>query len=294
MDDVTDELYALDPGEFVAGRNDLAKRLRKSGDRERAAEVAKLRRPSPAAWAVNQLVRRHRADVEELVRLGEELRSAQDRALAGEESADLRQAGRARRDAVAQLAEQADRILVERGGASGAHAGEVVATLEAASLDEEAAAAVLEGRLASELQPPSGFGVFDVPPATRPAARKPSPVAEGAEGAGEAEPEPQVDRRAVKAAEDAAAAARHQWEDRSAKARAAVERVAETRRVVKEAEAEVARLEDLLSEAERRRRAVIREAEHAEDAASRAEDAASRAAEKLREADARLADLGGG
>ena len=286
MDDVADELYGLDPGDFVAGRNELVRRLRKAGDRELAAEVAKLRRPSPAAWAVNQLARRHRADLEELVRLGEALRSAQDRALSGEESADLRQAGRARRDAVARLAEQAERILVERGGAPGAHAGEVVATLEAASLDADAAATVLEGRLAAELQPPSGFGVFDSPVAARPVVRTPS----AEEPETPAAPEP--DRRAVREAEDAAEGARRQWEERSQKARAAVERVAETRKVVKDAEAEVARLEDLLSDAERRRRAAIRDAEHAEDAASRAEDAAARAAERLREADQRLAELG--
>src|SRR5919206_1996535 len=113
IDAVTEDLYGLDPGEFVAARNDLAKRLRKSGDKQLAAEVAKLRRPSPAAWAVNQLARRHRQELEELVRKGEELRTAQDRALAGAEAGDLRQAGRARRDAVARLAELAERILVE-------------------------------------------------------------------------------------------------------------------------------------------------------------------------------------
>src|SRR5215213_3323580 len=104
MDEATEDLYALDPGEFVAARNELVRRLRKAGERDHAAEVAKLRRPSPPAWAVNQLTRRHRSDVEELVRLGEALRAAQDRALAGEEAGDLRTAARARRDAVARLA----------------------------------------------------------------------------------------------------------------------------------------------------------------------------------------------
>ncbi len=73
MEAVTEELYGLDPNDFVAARNDLVRRLRKAGERAVAAEVAKLRRPTPAAWAVNQLVRRHRAEVEELVRKGEEL-----------------------------------------------------------------------------------------------------------------------------------------------------------------------------------------------------------------------------
>ena len=84
-DDAIDELYGLDPSDFVAARNDLARRLRREGDRTLAAEVATLRRPTPAAWAVNQLTRRHRDDVEELVRLGEALQAAQDEALGGPE-----------------------------------------------------------------------------------------------------------------------------------------------------------------------------------------------------------------
>src|SRR5215213_7097543 len=138
-DDPTDVLYGLDPKDFVAARNDLAKRLRKEGDKALAAEVAKLKRPTPAAWAVNQLARRHRDDLEELVRLGEQLRAAQEGALSGSAPADLRQAGRARREAVSRLAGSAEALLEARGAGVAAHAGEVAATLEAASLDADAA-----------------------------------------------------------------------------------------------------------------------------------------------------------
>jgi hypothetical protein len=271
----------------VAARNELAKQLRKAGDKQVADEVAKLRRPTPAAWAVNQLARRHRNDLEDLVRKGEELRAAQDRALAGADAGDLRQAGRARREAVARLAELAEQILVERGGTPGAHAGEVAATLESASLDEEAAAEVLGGRLTTELHPPSGFGAFDLSEAAlaeRPARPK-APPAEAAAG---------PTRRDVEEAKEAVDEARRRWQEQSAKAREAVDRIGEARRAVREAEAEVARLEDLLADAERRRRAAVRDAEQAEDRASRAEDAASRAAERLRSAERRLADLDGG
>ena len=280
-----DELYKLDPNEFVAARNDLVKRLKKEGDKALAAEVAKLKRPTPAAWAVNQLVRRHRHEVEELVRLGEVVRDAQDRALAGDDPGDMRQAGRARRDAVARLAERADRQLVERGGAAGAHAGDVTATLEAASLDAEAGAAVLAGRLSTELEPPSGFGLFDLTVAPAPARPKAQPAP--------AE-EPETDERAERArreAEEAVDQARRRWEERTAQAKEAVARVAAGRRAVQEAEKEIARLEDLLSEAQRRLRAAARDAELAEDAASRAEDSVDKAAELLRAAERRLADL---
>lgn len=278
------ELYGLDPNDFVAARNDLVKGLKKAGDKALAAEVAKLKRPTPAAWAVNQLARRHREELEELVRLGEALRDAQDRALAGDDPGDMRQAGRARRDAVARLAERADRLLVERGGAAGAHAGDVTATLEAASLDAEAGAAVLAGRLSTELEPPSGFGLFDltVAPAPRPKP-KPAPAEE-----------PDTDaryERARREAEEAVVEARRRWEERTAQAKEAVARVAGGRQAVREAEAEIARLEDLLTDAQRRLRAAARDAELAEDAASRAEDAVAKAAELLRAAERRRADL---
>lgn len=281
-DDGIHELYGLDPGEFVAARNALARKLRGAGEREAAEGVARLRRPSPAAWAVNQLVRRHRGEVEELVRLGEALRDAQDRALAGEEPGDLRAAARARRDALARLAGQAERILAERGASPGPHAAEVGATLEAASLDPGAASAVLGGRLAAELQPPSGFGGAEgvaAEPRPRPAPSR------------AAEPEPHPDRRELEEAEAAADEARRGWDERSAQARAAVGRVAERRRQVDDAEAEVSRREDLLEEARRALRHAVGEAERAEDAAARAEEVAARAAERLRRADQRLAAL---
>jgi hypothetical protein len=236
---------------------------------------------------VNQLARRQRDELEELVRLGEALQDAQDRALAGDDPGDMRQAGRARREAVARLAERADRLLVERGGAAGAHAGGVTATLEAASLDAEAGAAALAGRLSTELDPPSGFGDFDltVVPATRPKP-KPAPAEEPA-----VTERDERDERARGEAEEAVDEARRRWEQRTAQAKEAVARVAAGRRAVQEAEAEVTRLEDLLTDAQRRLRAAARDAELAEDAASRAEDAVDRAAELLRAAERRLADL---
>ncbi len=281
--EATAELYGLDPKDFVPARNELAKRLRKAGDRRLAAEVAKLRRPSPAAWAVNQLARRHRDELEELVRLGEALRAAQDGALAGAQPGDLRQAGRARRDAVSRLVGLADALLEQRGGGAGAHAREVASTLEGASLDAEAATAVLAGRLSDELEPPSGFGVFDLPGAEpRPAAKRAT------------EPEPQSPGRELQEAEDAANEAKRRWEERSAQARAALDRVAGARRAVDAEEAEIARLESLLADGQRRLRDASRDVERAEDAATRAEDAVAQAAARLREADQRVAELGGG
>ena len=53
-----DELFDLPPTEFIAARDALAKQLKADGDAGAAAEVKALRRPSVAAWAVNQVARR--------------------------------------------------------------------------------------------------------------------------------------------------------------------------------------------------------------------------------------------
>ena len=61
------ELFALDPQEFVRERDTLAKQLRADGDRDEAARVKALRRPTVAAWALNQVAREHADVVEALL-----------------------------------------------------------------------------------------------------------------------------------------------------------------------------------------------------------------------------------
>ena len=61
-----DELYGLPLDRFTPERNALARELRNLGERERGAEVAALRKPSVAAWAVNQLARTQKRSIGEL------------------------------------------------------------------------------------------------------------------------------------------------------------------------------------------------------------------------------------
>jgi hypothetical protein len=265
--EATDELYGLDPVEFVPARNELARRLRKAGDRPLAAEVARLRRPNAAAWAVNQLARRHRTELAQLVALGDALRTAQAHALAGADAATLREAGRARRDAVTGLTQVAMGLLAERGPGGEAHRAAIAATLEAASLDPDAALAVSGGRLTSELAPLSGFGEggFDDVEALV-AAAGPAPGREATE----------AEEAVARAAEESARAADA--------ASAASARAAQLWRVVKEAQAVVAGLERDLDEAKRRLSESEREAAASERAADEAGAAADRAARRLHEA----------
>jgi hypothetical protein len=156
-----DELFGLPPEEFVAARDELARRLRRGGDAEAAKRVKALRRPSLSAWAVNQLARGRGPGLEGLLAAGERLRAAHQTALTGEGAAELRAAAKAERDAVAGLVREAMALLAEAGHATTeATRDRVAATLHAAAASPEAADLVGNGRLTADLDP-SGFGATD-------------------------------------------------------------------------------------------------------------------------------------
>jgi hypothetical protein len=141
-----DDLYALDPAEFTAARDSLAKELKDP-------EIKKLRRPTVAAWAVNQVVREQPALIDAVVSSAGVIRGALK---SGDRDA-LREATKVRRDAVAA----ATKAGVALAGES--HRDAIAATFDAAAVDDDAAAVVREARLSKELDPPSGFGVEGMP-----------------------------------------------------------------------------------------------------------------------------------
>ena len=49
--DPVQRLYAVPLEDFVAERKQVAKELRAAGEKDRAAELAKLPKPTPPAWA---------------------------------------------------------------------------------------------------------------------------------------------------------------------------------------------------------------------------------------------------
>ncbi|MDP8988077.1 MAG: hypothetical protein M3N11_06985, partial [Actinomycetota bacterium] len=57
--DGLDQLYELEPRHFVAARDRLVRELRAAGERQAAAAVKGLRRPTVVAWALNQVARAH-------------------------------------------------------------------------------------------------------------------------------------------------------------------------------------------------------------------------------------------
>jgi len=178
-DDVA-ALYARPLADFVAARADLAKALRAAGERDRAAEVAHLRRPTVPAWALDQVARTAPELIDGLLQAGSRLREATDRAVRGDASS-LRSAETEERAAVSAVVARA----AAEGAAAGvplndAHRLRVAATLRAAVLDDDVAAALRAGTLDRDHEAsPLGFGTGPAP-SPRPARPRPERTSAGA------------------------------------------------------------------------------------------------------------------
>lgn len=163
LDTSADRLYAAPLAEFTERRDELAKSLRGEGDREAADEVKALRKPTVAAWAVNQLARHEKMRVRSLLTAGERLRAAHEKLLRGGPATAVQDAMDDERKAIRGLVEAAESIL-EEAGHSGAQPvlARVEETLHAAAADEELAARLREGRLVKE-EAAAGFGLAALP-----------------------------------------------------------------------------------------------------------------------------------
>jgi hypothetical protein len=151
-DEPAAHLYGLDLEEFVGARDALVKELRAGGDREGAAAVKKLAKPTRAAWAVNRLVRDRPDEIAALVEAGAALEGAQKQLLDGADADVLRSAAVAARALVDALAAEAP--------VDGAARDKVRATLHAATVDAEVRAEVAAGRVVKE-RSAAGFGGLD-------------------------------------------------------------------------------------------------------------------------------------
>lgn len=156
-----DKLYGAPLEQFVTQRGELTRELRKHGEREQAAEVAAVRKPSVAAWAVNQLVRTQSRAITELFDAGDALQTAHRTATTGRgDAAALRSATQRERSAVDDLVQAARGLLSSDGHElSPTIIDRVADTLRAAALDDEARELVRHGRLERELRH-VGLGVL--------------------------------------------------------------------------------------------------------------------------------------
>lgn len=165
-------LYTAPPEQFVAERNSLAKRLGERGDRARAAQVKKLKKPSLPAWAVNRAASNEPTAARRLLKAGDGLAKAQ-RGAAGEGGgAGLRRAMGAHQEAVDGLMAAVSAALAEAGHDRPAVADRARETLRAVATDDELRTEFEAGRVVMDREP-VGFGSAPAPKAP-PKAKKPS------------------------------------------------------------------------------------------------------------------------
>jgi hypothetical protein len=276
------DLHGLPLDRFVPERDALARALRAQGRREEAAEVASLRKPSVAAWAVNQLVRTQHRAVVRLFEAGQALREAQADVLAGRgEGRALRAAAEREREAVDALCSAARGLLTSQGHELSAAVIERVAeTLHAAALDDDAQLLVRGGRLERELRhvgfgPLAAAGIAPARPATR---RKSSTrqrevqkrsQRERAASQRAAAQRSQRDRAAAQRSERERAAARKAAQAAEGQARRVADRAT---RALRAAEERHERALKALGDAEQTLAAAREQADAANDAHRRAKD----------------------
>ena len=263
-----DHLYALPLEEFTPARDAAAKEIRKAGDRETAAIVAKLSKPTPAAWTANQVAREQPDLIEALLEAGETLREAQEAAVAGGGARGLRDATQSERKAVEAVMKAASAYKPGGKPLSGAMADRLRTTLHAVAGDEALRDALSEGRLTGEAQA-GGAWPFALEPAAEPPAKKPAAPAKKKPAA------------KTKKTKDEQAA------EREAKAREAAEQAAREREEREARKALEKELRDARSSLRVRERVLAGAEDDANDAAGRigdAQDALEEAQQALEDA----------
>ena len=153
LESAIDALYAGALADFVPARNRLAQAL-KDRDKDAAAAIKALGKPSLSAWAVNQLWWHARPEVDTLLAAGQLVRRLQQ---SGAGPAEQQRAAKRRRACLDALLRAAQTRLTEGGHASGATTlRKVRTTLEALAAWGDDVPAPGPGRLVDDLEAP-GF-----------------------------------------------------------------------------------------------------------------------------------------
>lgn len=189
LDAVADQLYGLHPDAFVPARDDAVAEARQAGDRDLAKAIARLRRPTRAAWLANLLARERAEQLEGLLALADDLAAAQ-RTLDG---GALRALSAQRSRLVAAMAREGGRLAAHAGdSATESVVRDLSGILDAALADPAVADEVRSGRLTrtvsySGFGPGPGSAPLDRPrpPSATPTRRGAEANGAGAEGAGE-------------------------------------------------------------------------------------------------------------
>jgi hypothetical protein len=154
-----DDLFSIDPNDFVATRDRLARELREEGDRDQAAEVKRLRRPAVPVWALNQVARTDPALVRTLLDAAAAARGAQIEVMNGADRTALRDALTQRRNAVDAVVAEAAAIIEHSGRSPATYERELGDTLNAITSDDALAEPLRTGHLVNI---PAGDAAVDV------------------------------------------------------------------------------------------------------------------------------------
>jgi hypothetical protein len=284
-----DRLYQLPPGELVDARNALADQLRKSGDKPAAARIKALKRPTPGAWALNQVHYRHH---ELLARAHDQTAQLQRlHADAGLDRQQLAAAVAAQRAALQAVVDAAMRCCESADVQAGpGQQRKVYASLQAwlAGGGDEA-----PGRMTHDIEPSGfeamgSFGVAALPPLPVGAsAPPPPPPRAAAQPAAPRGPDPRVVKRAeelVAEREQRAREARLRTRDREGARDEAL-------RALERARTSVGEAERALAEARARVNQRTAELTRAEASAAEAGGVQARAEQAVEQARAELQRL---
>jgi hypothetical protein len=146
------ELYALDPADFTDRKQELARSARKAGDAVAGKQIAALRRPTQAAYLLNNFARANPDLVTELTELAAQLREAQ-RSLDGPQ---LQALSRQRRQLIDQTTRQVF-AAARLSAPTAALRDDIAATLSAVLADPVVGADFAAGVLVKAVHQ-SGFG----------------------------------------------------------------------------------------------------------------------------------------
>ncbi len=152
-----DALFAAPLAGFLDARKEIAARLRKAGDKTAAAEVQAVAKPTPAAWAVNQLHRAEPNALAELLDIGARLRAAMRAGLTqgAEANKKIVAIDKQQREAIAALVVRARELLEADGASASAAILERIQTTLKTLSTTGAWGGAAPGRLGKELGTPS-------------------------------------------------------------------------------------------------------------------------------------------
>jgi hypothetical protein len=228
LEEAIDRLYQQSADTFTGARNALAAEWKAKGDKDSAARIKALGKPTAVAWAVNQLYWSDRAVFDALVLALTHVAAAQRGGLAGGGGPELRDAMRVRNERLQQAVRAAERKLVESGSQGGPDVQQrLAATLEALASPRPFGAVpdVVPGRLTGDLAPRGfelAFGLGDMGPTVlqvpdAEARAHGQRIAEAESEVGRLRRDLEIAARALREAESRAEAARNDLESLEAR-----------------------------------------------------------------------------